>query len=261
MRSSNLLDAYRRARFFRKAMLAVFVLIFACTIAYAIPWIPGGLEKDDYNQRTLILMAMVMAAATTAFGSIYMRDTSKRIEQTIDTWTSVHQGLGDLRRREYFYERTVHECDLAAGRRSEFTVVALRLREPGVEGPDDKRIFEGLEALEPLVKEQDCLAVLGPHEIGVLAPRIKSNDAELFAEQLRNCIVASTQRSLEVHAGFAVYGVDATEAGSLVGIARQRMLEKAGKGPWDGSARDAPAPSNAATAEEGQGTGSAAAAT
>jgi GGDEF domain-containing protein len=223
----------------RKLLLAGFVIIFASILFYAIPWLPYGLSEEDYNNRLTLLMLLVLAAGVSAFGAVYFREYGNRLEQTILTWTTVHEGLGELRQREYFYDRLVIECQRAQATGSRFSVVALRINEPEDSGT---HIAAALIALKPVVRDSDCLAALGPHEIGVLAPRIQGSEAESFADHLRRLVSAATTRDggRDVHAGWAVYGRDADEAGALVGIARERML---GRKPYVPTAPEpAPAP-------------------
>ena len=251
MRSSSLISAYKRARHFRKAMLVTFFAVFIATLLYAIPWLPYGLTVEDYDQRLTVLILLVMAAAVSAFGAVYLREASMRMQQTIDTYATVQEGLGDLRRREYFYERIVYECDLAEARRGEFAVIALRLEERPTSSLTEGKLAEAIGALEPMIREQDCVAALGPHEIGVLAPRIRVVDAEAFAERLRARLEATPwDRPMKVLAGWAVYPLDARDAGPLVGVARKRMLETraASTRSSEGAAGPDEAGSRAATA-------------
>jgi len=223
MRSSTLLLSYMRARRWRRAMLLLFFAMFVGTVLWAIPWVPYGLSVRDYNERLSFLILLMLTAVTAAVGAVYFRDTVARLEQTMATWTSLHEGLGDLRRREYFYDRLVSQCDLA-GDRGEFTVVALRLEQPGQLAHEETSMAAALGALEPFVREQECLTTLGPHEIAVLAPRVSGLEAAAFAGRLRELIESATpNRDISVQAAWAVYPNDAEAAGDLVGVARKRL--------------------------------------
>ena len=206
-------------------MLAGFAIVFVAILFWRIPWLPYGLSAEDYNDRVTMLMALVVLASLTAFGTVYYRDLGRRVDQTILTWSSVHNGLGDLRQREYFYDRIVIECDRAQAARGEFTVVALRLDE--AESDEVKEVQnseKALRALAPTAKEADCLAALGPNELGVLAPHTKAPDAAAYAERLRDLVTLTVDASLLVRVGWSVYPTDAEEAGALVGLARKRLL-------------------------------------
>ena len=135
------------------------------------------------------------------------------------TWTSVHEGLGDLRRREYFYERIVLECERAEKQGKEFSIVVLRLHEP----EETSAVESTLELFEQMVKEFDCMAVLGPHEVGILAPRVGATDAQRVAKHLSGLLATAAGPETYVVSGWSIYGRDARDAGTLVGIARQRL--------------------------------------
>ena len=188
--SSELLRTYKRAVLWRKTMLICFSLIFIAVVFWAIPWLPYGLSVEDYDSRTLLLVGLMVMASLTAFGAVYHRDLSRRIEQTLVTWSSVHDGLGDLRKREYFYDRIVIECDRAAGSGSQFTVVTMRLENTDHDEKKAAQLSEqALAILAPTAKESDCLAILGPREIGMLAPDVDAKQALAFSQRLRSLVI------------------------------------------------------------------------
>lgn len=222
---------YRHVRRWRRATLALFFIAFVATVLWAIPWVPYGLSVEDYNERLTFLILLILGACACALGAVYFRTTSERLELAIATWAMLNEGLGDMRRREYFFDRLVTECNLKDGR-GQFTVVTLRLEEPGEVAAQEAKIASAINALEPLVREQDCLAALGPHEIGVLAPRVSAEEAPKFAERLRALVQqASAGRELRVEAAWAVYPSDADEAGALVGTARKRLIASVRRPP------------------------------
>lgn len=206
-------------------MLASFSIIFVAILFWLVPWFPYGLSPEDYNERLAGLLGLLAMASVTAFGAVYHRDLSRRVEQTILTWSTVHEGLGDARKREYFYDRIVIQCERAKAAGSEFTVVALRL-----EGSDKDEFKstqnseKALRILTPTAEESECLAILGPHEIGILAPKADSAHAAAFAERLRSLVAMTAEATLKVRVGWAVYPTDSVDAGSLVGVARERLL-------------------------------------
>jgi hypothetical protein len=103
--------------------------------------------------------------------------------------------------------------------------VTLRLSVP--EEGDAEKISRGISALEPVVREYDCLSSLGPHELGVLGHGVRKSDALALAGNLAQIVQSAFpehEGECEVNTGYAVYGEDATEAGSLIGIARERLM-------------------------------------
>jgi GGDEF domain-containing protein len=136
----------------------------------------------------------------------------------------VHEGLGDMRAREYFYDRIVIECDRARAAHSEFTVVAIRLPDDGQNANNDLQIEEALVLLQPSIRESDCLAILGPLEIGILSLNTSGDQAAALTERVRSVLETGDEATPRVRAGWAAYPADAEETGALVAVARERML-------------------------------------
>ena len=222
-RSNQLQRSYNRTRVFRRFMLVVFFSIFVAVVLWAIPWLPYGLAVEDYNDRLTLLMLLVLAASVSAFGAVYMRDLSDRMEQTVLTWATVHDGLSDMRRREYFYDRIVAECENThTPDTNQFTVVALRM-EKAPEGDEAASMEKAMEQVGNTITDTDFLAILGPHEIGVMSLRTGFAEAAAFAERLRSHLASSLQDGSGVRAGWSVYPQDGNEAAVLLGIARERL--------------------------------------
>jgi GGDEF domain-containing protein len=222
--------------FWRRLMITAFFTFFVAIMFWVIPWLPLGLSRDDYNNRVTFLMILMLMASLTAFGAVYLRDMSRRVEQTLLTWSTVNDGLSDLRRREYFFDRIVLECSQSAASGEPFAVIALRLSMPSKS--DTEKITRAIHALEPAVREYDCLSSLGPHEIGVLAHGVDQEAVqsltERLSEMIRTGFPADDTRDLGIQAGCAIYGRDADEAGALVGIARSRLMkQRSEKTPQD----------------------------
>ncbi len=103
-----------------------------------------------------------------------------------------------------------------------------RLPAVGLERGQPERVGPHVAALEPVVREYDCLSSLGPHEIAVLAHGIDNEEAPILADNLAQLVADAFPEAPEddrdVCAGFAVFDLDSTDAGSLIGIARERLM-------------------------------------
>jgi GGDEF domain-containing protein len=224
--SSALLRSYQKAQFWRRLILAAFFTVFVATILYTIPWLPYGLTEEDYNHQVQFMVILMLMAVCLGFAAVYLRDIGNRVEQTMLTWNTVNDGLSDLRRREYFFDRIVLECSRAALTHQPFTIVALRLTVP--QSTDSEKIARSIKALEPVVREYDCLSSLGPHEIAVLAHGIGQDEAPVLANNLAQLVTEAFPeipvKDDEVISGYAVFDVDANDAGALIGIARERLM-------------------------------------
>ncbi len=226
--SGSLLQEYNRAKAFRRAMLYIFFTVFVLTVFWAIPWLPYGLSVQDYNRRTELLVALGLMASISAFGAVYMRDVSQRFEQTLLTWTTVHEGLSDLRRREYFYERVVIECQRAKTTGTTFAVIALRFRKVEAEASPEM-LATALHAIEPHLGVNDRVAALASHEIGIMSFNVEAEPMRFLAKRLEDVLAEAVAGGDASHisVGWAVYGVDGVEAGPLVGMARMRLQKNA----------------------------------
>ena len=257
--SSSLLHEYNRARAFRKAMLYVFFTVFVITVLWAVPWLPYGLSVQDYNRRTELLVALGLMASISAFGAVYLRDVSARFEQTLATWTTVHDGLSDLRRREYFYERVVIECQRAKAGDSKFAVIALRFRKVEAEASPEM-LATALHAIEPYLGANDRVAALASHEIGVMSFNVAAEPVRFLAKRLEDALAEAVAGGDASHisVGWAVFGVDGYDAGPLVGTARMRLQQASSasaalpnsNGTHHPGQRQAPEPAQTQTPEE-----------
>lgn len=223
-RSSGLLRSYHKALFWRRLILASFFTVFVATMLYVIPWLPYGLSVDDYNSRITFLLILMLIGSLLAFAAVYLRDISNRVEQTMLTWKSVNDGLVDMRHREYFFDRVAIECSRSGATQEEFTIVTLRL--PSAAFDDGARISRAIQALEPVVRDYDCLSSLGPHEIAVLAHGVGQANAAGLSQRLAQIAAGTLDSTVtqRVVAGHAVFDADASEAGSLIAIARERLM-------------------------------------
>jgi hypothetical protein len=155
-----------------------------------------------------------------------LRDRSRRMNEVLSTYTSVHADITDLRRREYFFDRVVLECQRSRETTEAFAIVVIRVSPAGNQPPKAKQIEQALAALQPKVREYDCLSLISPYEIGVLALGVGAGeDAPAFTEMLRNLVAeSSANEDLTVGAGYAVYGRGATDAGAMLGKARASFV-------------------------------------
>ncbi len=226
MRSSSLVQSYRRANFLRKVMLVVFGFMSIGTLLWAMPWTPWGLSSEDYDSTAAVPVAMAFGAWISAFGAVYLRDQSNRYEQTLVTWSSVHDGLGDMRRREYFFERVVIEC--MRSDRSDIPFGIFTARFGTGENIDSAETATALEALAGLVRQTDTLAALGAQEIGLLGAGMGHREAPAFAYRLKSMLETTmgARSDEQVNVGWAIWGTDGRDATELIGVARSRMQRK-----------------------------------
>jgi len=232
MRSSTLIHAYQRTRFLRNVMMVAFTFLFVGTLLWVVPWVPWGLTSENYDSGAGVTVALAFGAWIAGFGAVYLRDQSNRYEQTLVTWSSVRDELGDLRRREYFYERAVIECMRSDRTGISFGVFAVRFGSG--ESVNSAETATALEALAGLIRQTDSLAALGPQEVGVIGAGMGNREAPAFAYRLKGTLEMATGASDgdQVSVGWSIWGTDGIDAGALVGLARSRMQRKTALREW-----------------------------
>lgn len=219
--------SYERSVFWGRLSLAAFFTVTACTIVWAVPWFPYGTDVDDYNTRVGMMVLLALSAAFFAFFAVRLRDRMRRTESTYVTLSSVHDRLTDMRRREYFYDRLLLECDRSRQAAGTFAVVVLRTSSDDA-AAGGSSVHRMVEALEPMAKEYDWLAPIGAQEVALFAPRISEREAPGFAEDLRGRVESALADTPGVRllSGWAAYGPGMSDAGDILGQAR-RMVSKA----------------------------------
>ncbi len=209
-------------------MLDAFFTLFAATILWVIPWFPYGLSIEDYNSNISLLIGLMILATTAAFASIFLRETSRRIEQSFMAWSNITGEISDWNRRKYFLERIVLECSRAQSDHGSFAVFSLRVSVQPANG--NENVSLSIQALERFAGDYDCFSSLGPNEVGLIALGLQDREAKARAQQLVQAVVdgfaVDESRAVDINAGWAVYGKDAEEASALVGIARERLMRE-----------------------------------
>ncbi len=217
--------SYERSVFWSRLLLCAFFSVTAAFLIWTIPWLPFGTSAADYHGRVALQTLLGFGAGACALGAVYLRDKTRQKEAALLTWTSVHDSLIDLRRREYFFNRLLVECDKAHDDGHVFAVVVLRLQpEPGTP-PELRRIHAALEALEPLSAEYDWLAAIGAVEVAMLAPGIREDTLDTFVGRLKDRVDEALRDDdkVTVIPGWALYGPEASGASDLISRARQML--------------------------------------
>ncbi len=227
MRPKSLLHAYQRARLLRLVLAVTFVVTAAGTLLWALPWVPWGLTKDDYNLSDAIPFALAIGAWLSAFGVVFLRDQGNRYEQTLVTWSSIHDGLGNLRTGDYLFDRITVECMRSEQTADPFGVFTARFGTG--DGASTVDLEPVLEAISRLVRQTDSLAMLGRQEVGVLCINMSGREAPAFAFRLKSLLESTVAPGGEhpVNVGWAIWDIDGRDPESLVGQARTSMQRKA----------------------------------
>ncbi len=216
--------SFHRSVFWSRLTLAAFFTVAVITLIWAIPWFPYGTSVEDYNSRVGMMVLLALAASVFAFVAVRLRDKTRHVESNYATMSTVHNRLTDLRRREYFYDRLLLECDRARQTGGTFAVVVLRTQAEDASTHDMAAVQRVMEAMEPFAKEYDWLAPIGVQEVALFSPLDDRSGARQFAEDLRDRVQSSLALpGVRLGAGWAAYGPELAEAGDLLGQARRSV--------------------------------------
>jgi GGDEF domain-containing protein len=162
----------RAIRISRVARLSFFI-VAAAFFAWAIPFLPFGLDARDYTSATAVaLMLACMSVGLAVLSTWYFMSATRR-RDALQAWSAVFDESTGLHNRQYFMERLEAEIGRARGSTRSFHVVLLQARRQDSNGRfvpigrEDLQEFAG--AIREVLESNDTLASLRPDELGVLA--------------------------------------------------------------------------------------------
>jgi GGDEF domain-containing protein len=227
---------YRWLRLSRLA-LGAFIFIGGVFLAWAVPWLPSGLEADDYTPRLAFTVYLLGGAALTGLLALVLRELALRSRERLMVWSTVYDEETGLHNRAYLFDWLALECDRARRSNGVFTVVVLQIRiggagiSPGsAEAARSTVPIEGLQRvaqmLDPLLQPAGLIALLSQAELAVVTIGAGRDGRPARVKALRDAVAAELTRllggqmPLDVKAGAATYGTDGEDTDSLVQAAR-----------------------------------------
>lgn len=221
---------YRWLRLSRLAMGA-FVVLGVLFLAWAVPWLPSGLDADDYTPQLAFTVYLLGGAALTGVAALLLRELAFRNRERLMVWSTVYDETTGLHNRSYLYDWLALECDRARRNNAVFTVIALQIRLGGGARQREQGLSTGAlrdlaDALQPLLGPAGLIALVNAGELAIVEIGLGRDGRRAVAEQLRSAASAHLERasdtkaSTDVRAGTATYGVDGSGADELVQAAR-----------------------------------------
>ncbi len=216
-------------------MRASFVGIAVVTLAlaaWAIPWIPIGMDVEDYDVATVTTFVLAGIASLAVQGFIYVwapQFQGEPLPEFLRVLMGAHRLIRGPRQ---FYSRLAAECrQCRADRRNAVSLVIVEMS--GVsEAPAAKpELMEQREALGPLlvrgsVRAQDVVAVSWPREVWVLAVATGRNARVGIMRRLARAIAVSELPADVREAcriGGSTFALDGEEPDALFSVARERL--------------------------------------
>lgn len=224
---------YRWLRLSRLA-LGAFIFIGGVFLAWVVPWLPSGLEADDYTPRLAFTVYLMGGAALAGLLALVLRELALRSRERLMVWSTVYDEETGLHNRAYLFDWLALECDRARQTDGTFTIAIFQMRIGGGGGPVLSVSIEGLkhvaDVIDPMVQPAGLVALLSDSELAVVIVGVGRNERRARVEALRRAVahelarLLNSELPLDVKAGTATYGVDGEDSASLVQAARASAL-------------------------------------
>lgn len=215
----------RRSLVWSRLTLVGFHTVFLIGLAWALPWPPVGMSEADYSGKVVAGLLLAVSAGSFGLVTVTLRYRARRMEETLESVNTVRDRVRELRRREFFYDHLVLECERTRRARSTLGVAVFRISVRGALRPEVEVIGRGVEALEDAAPAGSWMASIGASEVGMLVPADALGSFPVMTEVLAAVLADKLrEEGVTVRAGWAVYGQqDGTDAGDLMDRARSRF--------------------------------------
>jgi GGDEF domain-containing protein len=232
-RAKSALRGYYRWLRLSRLTLGAFFVFAAIFIAWLVPWLPSGLDTDDYTPEMAFTIYLLGGAVFIGLLALSFRELARRDRESLLVWASVFDEATGLHNRAYLYDRLALECERAQRSGRPFTLFVLhtRLAKTAERPTLSPAIQEKLAALiDGITHATDVVALLSPNELVVLAFGVGRDERQSVQHRLQDAVDAELPRLIEsssvidVKIGVATYGVNGTDPSTLVQAGRSGAL-------------------------------------
>lgn len=233
-RAKNAYRNYYRWQRLRRLTLVAFLCMAGFFLLWLIPWVPNGLDTNDYTPELAFTINLLGGVAITGVLALAFEELARRQRDSLIVWASVYEEATGLHNRTYLFDRLALQCERAKTSATPFTTLVFRLR---LGGGGDKPSTLSTAALEDVADQidavmhpTDVVAMLSGSELAVIAQGVDETNREKVLGRLEETLREALPRHLgpsalgEVRGGAATYGVDGTDAGALVQAARSAAM-------------------------------------
>ena len=221
---------YQWLRLSRLALIAFFAM--ACFFFFWIlPWMPSGLDADDYTPELAFTVYLLAGMGITGILALGARELVRRKREGLIAWSAVYDEATGLHNRTFLYDRLSLECERAEHSGGVFYVIILQIRlyRPTL-GPlptlSNAMLQQIAELINRLTRRSDLVALLGGSELAILAFELGRESQDDLLERLRNAVATELSRLLDesamvnVAGGVVTYGTQGKEPAALIHAAR-----------------------------------------
>jgi GGDEF domain-containing protein len=225
---------YRWLRLSRLALGAFFVFA-AIFVAWLVPWLPSGLDSDDYTPEMAFTVYLLGGAVFIGLLAISFRELARRDRESLLVWASVFDEATGLHNRAYLFDRLALECERAQRSGRPFTLFVLQTRLASSKSDGRPTLSSAVQEkiaglIDSITHPTDVVALLSPNELALLAFGVGRDERQAIQQRLQEAVDAELLRLIEsssvidVKVGAATHGIDGTDPSTLVQAGRSGAL-------------------------------------
>jgi diguanylate cyclase (GGDEF)-like protein len=194
----------------------------------AVPWLPGGLSKEDYTEQVSLTLILGGLCAILGVGTLIFREHLRRTREVLLAWTAVYDETTGLYNRRYFFDRLSLECERARRQGATFSLILMRFEHSAGHGrgPSAGTLRRLGAVVTRTARSNDLVALLGGNELAVVAMGVPRKVAPQVVDRLKNALEGSlvdTGDRLNLRLGVATYGTRCRDPGMLLRSARRSL--------------------------------------
>ena len=220
----------RRSRLMAVAfwVAMAYFLYWAIPWFRAVPWLPGGLSKEDYTEQVSLTLILGSLCVILGVGTLMLRQHLRQTREALLAWTAVYDETTGLYNRRYFLDRLSLECERARRQRATFSLILMRFEHSTGRGrgPSASALRRLGAVLTRTARSSDLVALLGGNELAVVAMGVPRKVVPQVVDRLNSALKGSLVDSgehLNLRLGVATYGTRCRDPGMLLRSARRSL--------------------------------------
>ncbi len=224
---SGQVETYHRWLRLKRLALAAFFVMAAAFLLWVVPWLPSGLDADDYTPELGFTAYLLGGVAITAVSALFFQELTRRQRERLIVWDAVYDEATGLHSRTYLYDRLSLECERAQRTGSTFSVFVLQIHVGGSAAQPSPMLSNvALQKMADLINRlthrTDLVAHLSGSALAVIAIGVDRAVRSELVERFQAAVEAELPHLLDkpakvyVRSGAATYGEEGKEAGALV---------------------------------------------
>lgn len=234
-RAKQVRRSYLRWLRLSRLATAAFVVTGAAALLWLLPWLPGGLDTEDYTPELAFTIYLLSGAAVTGILVAAFQELARRYRERIMVWAAVYDEESGLHSRDYLYDRLLLACEQAERLHTVFSVVVLRFRVAGQAPGRTPALTETVmertaDIIYRMTRLGDLVARLSDSELAILATTVDESTRRGLTLRIIAAVTADLGDLLgegavfDVVSGGATFGEDGRQAAALLSAARKAAM-------------------------------------